>query len=393
MEYRKLGRTDITVSIIGIGGEGFETKNYIQCEEIVDCAMAQGINFFDLYNSNPEVRKNVGQALARYPREKYIIEGHLGTTWDKGQYRRTRNIREIKQSYSEFLRYMQIEYVDVGMIHYIDDEKDFFMVFQGEIMEYAKELKGKGIIRALGISTHNPDIALLAVQSGAIDVILFSTNPAYDMLPECVNVNILFEKSTFENRVYKGIDIKRQLLYKRCESEGIALTVMKGYAAGMLLSQSRSPFGRAMTPVQCLHYCLTRPGVASVMVGVFSSGQILDAVAYCKANETEKDYSMVLSQIPQRSFIGHCMYCGHCAPCTVQIDIATINKYLDLATDHDEVPETLINHYNLLAHKAGECIKCGQCMRNCPFGVNVISKMKHATEIFEKQYINKINAG
>lgn len=192
MEYRILGRTNIKVSEIGIGGEGFEGKSYKECEEIIDCAMKEGINFIDIYNSNPEVRSNVGKALNRYPRESFVIEGHLCSIWDNGQYRRTRDMKEVKASYDDFLTRMQLDYVDVGMIHYVDDERDFNNIFHGEIIEYAKNLKEKGIIKSIGMSTHNTDIAFKAVESGLIDVILFSINAAYDMLPSNEDVNILF---------------------------------------------------------------------------------------------------------------------------------------------------------------------------------------------------------
>jgi predicted aldo/keto reductase-like oxidoreductase len=159
---------------------------------------------------------------------------------------------------------------------------------------------------------------------------------------------------------------------------------MKGYAAGVLFSEQESPFGKALTPVQCLHYALTRPAVASVMVGVSSQEQILAAVAYGKASDTEKDYSEVLANAPDTSFRGHCMYCGHCAPCSKKIDIAVVNKYLDLALIQDAVPETLKDHYALLHHHAGECIACGECIKNCPFGVPIIEKMKQAVTVFGK---------
>lgn len=76
------------------------------------------------------------------------------------------------------------------------------------------------------------------------------------------------------------------------------------------------------------------------------------------------------------------MYCGHCAPCAVSIDIASVNKYLDLSAIQQEIPETLRDHYSLLSHHAGECIECGQCEENCPFGVDIIGKMKQAEELF-----------
>ncbi len=96
MEYRVLGRAGIKVSAVGIGGEGFEGKTYEECEKIINCAIKEGINFIDIYNSNPVLRTNVGKALSRYSRESFVIEGHLCSTWDEGQYRRTRDIKEVK---------------------------------------------------------------------------------------------------------------------------------------------------------------------------------------------------------------------------------------------------------------------------------------------------------
>lgn len=384
MEYRILGRTGIKVSAIGIGGEGFENKSYEDCEAIIDCAMKEGINFIDIYNSNPQVRSNVGKALSKYPRESFVIEGHLCSTWDNEQYRRTRDFKEAVSSFEDFLTRMQLDYVDLGMLHYVDDDKDFDGIFNGEIIKYAKELKEKGIIKSLGISTHNTDIAFRAVETGIIDVILFSINAAYDMLPATEDVYELFEESTFVDRTYEGIDPKRDKLYRTCENSGVALTVMKGYAAGVLLSEKQSPFKRALTPVQCLHYCLTRPAVASVVVGVADTNQVLAATAYVTASEKEKDYTEVLANAPRTSFSGHCMYCGHCAPCSKNIDIASVNKYLDLALIQEVVPETLKNHYSLLKNHAKECIECGLCMKNCPFGVDVINKMKQAVQLFGK---------
>ncbi len=382
MEYRVLGRTGIKVSAIGIGGEGFETASCADCGAIIACAMEQGINFFDIYNSNPAARSNLGKALGRYPRDSFVIEGHLCSMWDNGQYRRTRKIEEVVPAYEDFLRRMQLDYVDIGMIHYVDDARDFALIVQGPIFAYANNLKEKGVIRSIGISTHNPDIALQAVETGSIDVILFSINPAYDMLPANEDVNILFEKDTFKNRVYEGIDPKRNRLYQVCQNAGVALTVMKGYASGVLLSSAESPFGKAMTPAQCLQYCLDRPGVASVMVGVSTMDEVLAAAAYTHATDNEKDYSGILANSPKRSFHGHCMYCGHCAPCTKKIDIASVNKYLDLALVQKNVPETLRDHYALLTHHAGECIACGRCKKNCPFHVDIIGKMKKAAKLF-----------
>ena len=55
---------------------------------------------------------------------------------------------------------------------------------------------------------------------------------------------------------------------------------------------------------------------------------------------------------------------------------------LNLALSQGEVPETVADHYKLLAHHASECVACGKCEKNCPFGVEIIQKMKKAAETF-----------
>ncbi len=77
-----------------------------------------------------------------------------------------------------------------------------------------------------------------------------------------------------------------------------------------------------------------------------------------------------------------CMYCGHCAPCTASIDIALVNKYLDLAQAQPELPETVREHYRVLPAKAADCVACGICETNCPFGVRIVERMQEAKKVF-----------
>ena len=103
---------------------------------------------------------------------------------------------------------------------------------------------------------------------------------------------------------------------------------------------------------------------------------------YEEAGEDEKDYARALAEFPNISWKGHCMYCGHCAPCPKGIEVASVTKFLNLAKAQDDVPETVREHYAVLEHKASECIGCGICENRCPFEVSIIENMKKAAEIF-----------
>ncbi len=382
MNYRKLGRTNIEVSEIALGCEGFSGKNVEQTKEMLKYSYKNGINFIDLYSSNPELRSNLGIAIKELDiRKNFIIEAHIGSTWKNGQYERSRNLEANKIAFEDLLARLQTDYIDVGMIHYIDSQDDYERVFNGEIIEYVKELKTEGKIKAIGLSSHNPLIAKQAVQTGLIDVVLFSINPCYDIQPASEDCNDLWDEGKYKNVEFK-IDKDREEFYELCEKENVGITVMKCYGGGDLLDKELSPFKVALTTNQCIHYCLTRPGVVSVMLGVKTNEEIDEAIQYETANMEEKDYGEILSKLPKNNMKGKCVYCGHCAPCTVGIDIASVNKYTALVKAEKEVPETVREHYKVLKHHAGECIKCGRCEKNCPFSVNIIQKMEEAVEIF-----------
>ena len=81
--------------------------------------------------------------------------------------------------------------------------------------------------------------------------------------------------------------------------------------------------------------------------------------------------------------MGQCTYCGHCKPCPKDIDIAMVNKFYDLATVQDKVPQSVTEHYKALEHTAAECIGCKSCESRCPFGVKIADRMVKASALFE----------
>lgn len=380
MKYRKLGNTGIEVSEIAFGAEFLVQRPYEDTEELIRACEANGINFFDCWMSEPDVRSHLGNAI-KNNRDYWIIQGHIGATWQNEQYVRTRDMDKVIPAFEDLMRRLQIDTLDFGMIHYVDQIEDYENIMNGPFIEYVRKLKDEGTIAHIGLSTHNPDIGILAAQNPEIELLMFSINPAYDMFGAMEDIEEYRKEDAFDNDL-ASINPQRAEIYELCERNGTALTVMKGFAGGNLLSDETSPFGVALTPVQCIHYALEQKGVSSIFVGVRTVGELMESLKYCSASEVEKDYSEVLKNAPKHSFKGQCTYCGHCQPCSSGIDIAMINKLFDLAKNQDEVPESVQEHYNNLKYNATECIACGECELRCPFEVHIVDVMLDAQDLF-----------
>ena len=378
MRYRTLGKTGLKVSGIGFGGEWLERHEEEESALLLRYAHEKGVNIVDCWMPDPKSRDIIGKAMEGC-REEWFVQGHLGSTWQNGQYVRSRDLKYVVPAFEDLLHRMKTDYIDLGMIHYIDSQEEWDYVLQSDYLKYVFELHEKGIIRHIGLSSHNPRIAKQAVESGFVEMILFSINPAFDMRPPTEDLDSMFEGYEGD---FSGIDPERAALYRLCEEKNVGITVMKGFFGGRLFDAQRSPFGTALTPVQCISYALTRPGVCSILCGFDTKEQVAEAVSYENAGEEERDYASVLANAPLHSHLGQCTYCGHCKPCPVDIDIAMVNKFYDLASAYPEVPESIKAHYEALGTTASACIGCQSCEARCPFQVEIADRMQKAAELF-----------
>lgn len=380
MNYRVLGKTGLKVSEIGFGGEWLERHDEQDSIELLKYASSKGINIVDCWMPDPKSRDIIGSAMEGN-RDFWYVQGHIGSTYQNGQYVRTRDLNHVCPAFEDLLSRLRTDHIDLGMIHYIDSMEDWNNAMNGEFIDYVHRLYDEGIIKHIGLSTHNPVIGKLAVKTGFIEMILFSINPAFDMRPATEELESMFDG--YDNDRLSGIDPERARFYQMCEEENVGLTVMKGFFGGALLDKDRSPFGVAFTPAQLIHYALTRPGVSSILCGYDTKEQVDAAVSYEDASDDEKDYASVIANAPLHSYMGQCTYCGHCKPCPRDIDIAMVNKFYDLATVQDKVPQSVTEHYKALEHTAAECIGCKSCESRCPFGVKIADRMVKASALFE----------
>jgi len=380
MQYRRLGKTNMEASVIGLGAEHLDGKEYEIVKETIDAVLEYDMNMVDVFMPGSDVRQKIGKAMGNN-RKKFILQGHIGATDINQQYDISRDLETNKRYFEGLLRDLNTDYIDFGMLFFIDSEKHFDEVFNSDIVKYAEELKQKGVIRAIGASSHNPVTAKRVVETGIVELLMFSVNPAFDMIPGEVDALESLEKG-FDKEIMLEVDKERLDLYRTCEKLDIPITTMKTLGGGKLLLPEQTPFSKELTVCQCIHYALTRPAVASALIGCQSRGQVETAISYLNSKPAELDYTNAISSM-NKDFTGSCVYCNHCLPCPANIDVAVVTKYLDIAMmDASSINKGVGQHYRELKAHGSDCIQCGSCEIKCPFSVAISENMAKAARIF-----------
>lgn len=355
MQYRKLPRGTEQIGVLGLG---LGIAQSSEVEESIDYALSRDINFFDLCCYYEDSYRAFRQAACRYPRQDYFVQMHFGATYKNGEYAFSRNLSKIKRTFEEKLSESGVEYADFGMLHCIDDEKDFRLFYKNGILDYIYSLKEQGLVRHIGLSTHTPAIARLVMDEIELDLMMFSINPAFD----------------YNHGDYAyGEAQERQDLYLKARAQGVGISVMKPFGGGLLLDRQRSPLGVALTPFQCLRYALDKNAVVTTVPGFAKPSDVKDLLKYFDKTEAELDYSSIGQSTPS-SLKGRCVYCNHCSPCPLGLNVGLINKYYDLSLIGDEMAR---DHYLQLPKHASDCNGCGHCDKRCPFKVEQVLKMQH----------------
>jgi predicted aldo/keto reductase-like oxidoreductase len=378
--YRKLGRSGIDVGVVGLGAEYLEKAPRELIVSIVDEMVEHGANYVDLFMASPGVRDNFGFAL-KGRREKVMVAGHLGATMKNDQYSRSRRLDLCQQFFDDLLTRLQTDYIDILMLHFIDEEEDLDRVFAPDgVLDLARRLQREGKARLIGMSSHSVPVSLKAVNSGSIDVLMFPVNPAVDTLPGDVPVDSIWTEAAYRPKGAPEPAAGRRELYHACATQGAAIAAMKPYSAGWLFNKD-NPSGIVLTPVQCLSYALSQPGVATVLPGCSSVDHLKQALEYLTATDEQKDYSAIdVNEVWKLR--GSCMYCNHCLPCPVHIDIGATTRLADTAGY--QMAKGLAGEYEAMPVPASACTECGVCVDRCPFEVDVIANMKRAEAVFGK---------
>lgn len=365
MKYRINRRTGDRISEIGMGSAYMYEAGMAEAVKALRTAYDGGINYFDLAAGHGKAFPIWGEALGDV-RKNVLYQIHFGADYTKGEYGWSLKLDTIKRSVDWMLGQLKTDTIDYGFIHCQDEASDWETYKRNGVYDYILKLQREGVVRHIGLSSHTPSVVNRILDEAPVDMLMFSVNPAYD-----------YGHGEFANG---GVDERAQM-YRRCERDGIGISVMKPFSGGQLLDAARSPFSQALTPYQCIRYALDKPGVLTVLPGAQSVAEVEALLAYCDQPEEALDYGAIGCFAPTEAS-GKCVYCNHCKPCPAGLDIGLINKYYDLALAGDGMA---VEHYRTLEKTAADCIACGHCDRRCPFQVCQSARMKEIDTYMRKR--------
>ncbi len=362
MEYRKLPHGGERIGVIGMGSSVVGAQPEDKIIETVRYALDHGVNYFDMAGGHASIFPAYGKALAGR-RKEAMLQVHFGANYVTGEYGWTTDLDTIKRSMDWQLTNLKTDYIDFGFLHCLDEDSDLDAYEKSGALQYVLDMKAQSVVRHIGLSTHSPALAQRVLDMGILDMLMFSINPMYD-----------YGQGEYAN----GSSEERYSLYRRCEKEGVGISVMKPFNAGQLLDAAKSPFHQAMTTAQCIQYALDRPGVLTVLPGPGSVAELEDILGYFDTPAEERDYAVISALVPDASR-GSCVYCKHCHPCPAGLDIGLINKYYDLSRLGDVLAK---EHYLTLGKTAADCVQCGHCNSRCPFHVDQMARMREIKAYF-----------
>ena len=275
MKYRINKKTNDKISEIGIGSAYLFEAGIDEGVKALRTAYDNGVNYFDLAAGHGSSFEIWGEALSDV-RDDVMYQIHFGADYSAGTYGWSLDPEVIKRSVDMQLHDLKTDRIDYGFIHCQDEYSDWETYKKNGVYDYILKLKDEGVVRHIGLSSHTPSVISKIMDEVPVDMLMFSVNPAYD-----------YGHGEYANG---GVD-ERAEIYKRCEREGVGISVMKPFSGGQLFDASASPLGVALTPYQCIRYALDKPGVLTVLPGVSNTDDVLSLLEYFRKTDEELDYS------------------------------------------------------------------------------------------------------
>ncbi len=372
MDKRQFDRLDSKLSRLAFGcmrlPKTSEGKiDYPAAQEMVDYAMAHGLNYFDTaYVYHDQDSENfVGQALKKYDRSSFYVATKLPLWLCETK-------EDMERIFNEHLERLQMDYIDFYLLH--STNRGVYPKWEKlGAYEFMEQKKKEGKIRNIGFSFH--------ADKELLEEILSSHHWDFCQL----QINYLD---------WHNGDAKE--LYELTVKHDVPVMVMEPVRGGYLSSFApavEAPM-KAYNPdlsvsAWALRWVASLPNVAIVLSGMSDMQQMQDNVAtftnFKPMNDEEyKVIDTVLSELDKIKPIP-CTGCRYCMDCTNGVDIpAAFAAYNDYKKTENK--QLILSRYfnaNNESKLASHCIACGACTPQCPQHINIPEELARVTKELE----------
>lgn len=330
MEYRKLGKTGLNISVVGFGGIPIQRVSAGEACAIVNRALDLGINFFDTARGYTDSEEKLGAALTARRNEAVIATKSMART-------REAMAADIRKS----LGTMGLDYIDLYQMHNVKNKKELDRILSPDgALAALTEAKKEGLVRHIGITGHIKNFLANTLQLEEIETVQFPFNAV-----ETVGVPALLEQAA---------------------KKGTGVIVMKPLAGGAFRNKNLA-----------LRHILEHP-VTAVIPGMDSLEQVEQNAGVGNDPRPLTAAERKTLEEEAASLGGaFCRRCEYCKPCSQRIDIPTVFLLDGYYTRYD-LKAWARERYQSLRVRVEACTSCGECEARCPYNLPIRQMLAEA---------------
>ena len=334
MNYKKLGKSNLNVSVIGFGGIPIQRITKNETVPIIQKAMELGINYIDTARGYTVSEEYIGNALKGI-RDKWIVATKSMARTKDGI------IKDVDIS----LNNLQTEYIDLYQIHNVKEMDTYKQVTSEDgALIGLLAAKKEGKIGHIGITAHSLDTLKVAIESNLFETIMYP---------------------------YNIVETQADELFKRAYEQNIGVIAMKPMAGGALDNGTLA-----------MRFILQNKNITSAIPGMASIREVEENVkAADNISPLTEDEIKQCSDITNKLGKNFCRRCGYCAPCPQGIDIPScfiMKSYYD----NYDLKDWAEGRYKAMKSHAGNCRECGQCEKKCPYSLPIRKMLKEVKKTF-----------
>ena len=389
-----LGLGCLRLPAVGGGGGGFGRGGRLDQEavnDMVDYAIAHGINYFDTAPAYGESEVVTGNALSRHPRSSFKIATKISNMSGRP------TLEQGKQMFETSLKNLQVDYIDFLLLHNLQNMSGYNSRFRDNgLFDWLLEQKARGRIKHLGFSFHGSNDDL----PGLVDL--------YDWDFVQIQLNYADWKEMSAGWGGSQKTTSSEFLYNYLVGKGIPVLVMEPVKGGALASVSdgvaavmreRHP---DLTPAaNALTYVGSLPGVMVTLSGMSNMEQLKENVSlftdFKPFDEKEMAFMLTVADLYKSRGQIPCTACKYCMPCPAGVDIPGNFKIFNSASDallsedtgRKDVADKRKAFLKLYKEqdagiRAGACVSCNACLPKCPQHISIPQHMQRIKALADR---------